>query len=165
MHEKRMRIYLDDHLSMIVGEMELIERCHNSNRQSALGSFLENLLSDLRVQKEIVEKVFHCLEFEVSIQGQLKQGVAWLAEKIGRFKLNDSLLEYSELSRVVELEAMMAIAQERIALWVTLNSLKTLESRFKDFDFSLILMQSELQHDELKTHHHSAITKAFAGEH
>ncbi|TWT62829.1 hypothetical protein [Rubinisphaera italica] len=119
MQEKRMRIYLDDHLSMIVGEMELIERCHNSNRNSELGFFLIQLLSDLRVQKEIVEKVFHCLDFEVSIQGQLKQGAAWLAEKIGRFKLNDSLLEYSDLSRVVELEALLAVTQERIALWVT----------------------------------------------
>jgi len=162
MHEKRMRIYLDDHLSMIVGEMELIDRCHNSNRHSELGFFLKQLLYDLRVQKETVDKVFHCLDFETSIQGQLKQGAAWLAEKIGRLKLNDSLLEYSDLSRVVELEALLAVTQERIALWVTLNSLSVTDVRLKGFDFSLILMQSELQLAELKTHHHSAITKAFA---
>ncbi|HCS52588.1 hypothetical protein [Rubinisphaera sp.] len=160
-----MRIYLDDHFSMIVGEMELIERCHSSNSNSELGYFLKKLLSDLQVQKETVEKVFHCLDFEVSIQGQLKQGAAWLAVKIGRFKLNDSLLEYSDLSRVVELEAMLAVAQERIALLVTLNSLTFTEVLLRDFDFSLMLMQSELQLAELKTHHHSTILKAFAGKH
>ncbi|MBV09106.1 hypothetical protein [Rubinisphaera sp.] len=157
-----MRIYLDDHLSVIVGEMELIERCYNSNRHSELGFFLKQLQSDLRVQKETVEKVFHCLDFETSIQGQLKQGAAWLAEKIGRFKLNDSLLEYSDLSRVVELVALLAVTQERIALWVTLNSLSNTDLRFKDFEFSLILSQSELQLEELKTYHCSAIKKAFA---
>ncbi|HBN77555.1 MAG TPA: hypothetical protein DD473_17445 [Planctomycetaceae bacterium] len=165
MYEKRMRIYLDDHLSMIVGEMELIERSFNSNRHSELGSFLKQFLSDLRAQKEIVERVFQCLDYEVSIQGQLKQGAAWLPEKIGRLKLNDSLLEYSDLSRVVELEAMMAVAQERIALWVTLNSLSITDVRLKDFDFSLFLSQSELQLEELKVHHHSAIKKAFTGKH
>ncbi|WP_339746601.1 hypothetical protein [uncultured Rubinisphaera sp.] len=71
----------------------------------------------------------------MSIQGQLKQGAAWLAVKIGRFKLNDSLLEYSDLSLVVELEAMLAVAQERIGLWVTLNSLTFTEVLLRDFVF------------------------------
>ena len=41
--DQRLRIYLDDHVAIMVGELELVRRCQASNRHSPLGEFLERL--------------------------------------------------------------------------------------------------------------------------
>jgi hypothetical protein len=164
MHEKRIQIYLDDHLAMVIGEIELIERCHRSNEHSELGSFLERLNDDVRGQKGTIEEVLKQLGHESGIQSQLKQGAAWFAEKLGRFKLNDSFLEYSELSRVVELETLAAAAQERIALWDSLDNVTSAEPRCEGITFSMIREQSEKHLDDLKSYRRSASLQAFVDE-
>lgn len=163
MNEKRLHIYLEDHLALMVGESELIERCHGSNQDSELGRFLAELQGHVAKQKTSVEEVLRRMGHENSVPGRLKQGAAWFAEKLGRLKLNDSLLEYSDLSRVVELEGLLAAIQERVALWTSLDAVMNSDSRFGEFDFASMREQSEQQLEELKVHHRSAIQKAFEG--
>ena len=43
--DKELTIYLEDHLAMIVGEMELAERCRNQNPASELARHLEQQLA------------------------------------------------------------------------------------------------------------------------
>ena len=43
MNERRLRIYLDDHLAIMVAEVALIGRCWWSNRRLPLGEFLQQL--------------------------------------------------------------------------------------------------------------------------
>ena len=97
--DQRLRIYLDDHLAIMVGELELVRRCQQSNRRSPLGEFLETLHIDVKAQRSIVNDVMHRVGGKASV---FKGGGAWLAEKMGRFKLNGTLLTYSSLSRVLE---------------------------------------------------------------
>jgi hypothetical protein len=162
MNEQRLYIYLEDHLALIVGEVELIERCHSSNQHSELGRFLKRLQGDVERQKAVVEDILRRLGRDSSVSGKLKQGAAWFAEKLGRFKLNDSLLEYSDLSRVVELEGLMAAIYERIALWTSLDAVINSVGGFEEFAFASLREQSEGQLEELKSHHRSAIQLAFS---
>ncbi len=46
MNEKRLRIYLDDHLALMVGEAELVNRCLGSNQRTSLGDFLQKLANE-----------------------------------------------------------------------------------------------------------------------
>ncbi|WP_145257366.1 hypothetical protein [Planctomycetes bacterium Pan216] len=88
----------------------------------------------------------------------------WFAEKLGRFKPNDSLLEYSDLSRLVELEGLMAANLERIALWMSLDSVIGDNERFETIAIPSMLKQSQEQLEELKVFHRSAVQRAFSGQ-
>ena len=107
MSEQHLNTYLNDHLALLVGEAELAERCRSSNADTELGGFLERLIADLREERRLLHEM---LELLGASPDRLKQGAAWLAEKAGRLKPNNALLKYSELSRLIELEALAAAA-------------------------------------------------------
>lgn len=164
MTDKRLRIYLDDHVALMVAEVELLGRCWWSNRSQPLGEFLQRLEDEVKAQKAIVHDMIVRMVGKKTIESRMKQGAAWLAEKLGRLKLNDSLLTYSPLSRVVELEALSAAAQERIALWDNLDSTVRDDSRLDGITFSLFRDQSQQHLDELNTRRRYAAVEAFVGD-
>ncbi len=93
----------------------------------------------------------------------MKQGIAWFAEKAGRLKLNGSLLTYSELSRLVELETLAAAAQERVAFWDNLDALAGRDSRLGGIDFAFFRDQSQRHLEELNVRRRFAAAEAFVG--
>ena len=164
MIDRRLRIYLDDHLALMVAEVELARRCRKSNRRTQLGEFLQQLENEVGAQKSVVRDVIHRIGGKSTIESRVKQGAGWFAEKLGRFKLNDSLLTYSNLSRVVELEALTAAAQERIALWDSLDSVAGGDSRLEGITFSFFREQSEQHLVELESRRRFAAIEAFRGD-
>jgi hypothetical protein len=161
MKDDRLRIYVNDHLALLVGEIELAQRCQSSNAQSALGDFLAQLVVELKEQRQIAGEVLQKLGGRESL---LKQSAAWFAEKLGRFKLNDSLLTYSSLSRVVELEALAAAAQERVFLWESLEAVAAVDRRLKKFDFAALRVQSKKHITSLGVRRRRAAATAFIDE-
>ena len=161
MNDKRLRIYLDDHLAIIVGEIELAARCHRSNEETRLGDFLKQLESDLADQHSKLKDVIHRLGGKDGIESMVKQSAAWFAEKLGRFKLNDSLFTYSALSRVVELETLAAAAQERVALWDSLAAVAESDRRLQKFDFIALRDQSKKHLTGLNARRRRASVVAF----
>lgn len=164
MNERRLQIYLDDHLALLVGERELAARCHRSNRETRLGAFLEQLESDLADQEATLKQVIHRVGGKDGIESKVKQGAAWFAEKLGRFKRNDSLLSYSSLSRVVELETLAAAAQERVALWDSLAAIAESDRRLKKFDFLALRNESRKHLTKLNARRRRAVAEAFVEE-
>ncbi|HVX59560.1 MAG TPA: hypothetical protein VHC19_03130 [Pirellulales bacterium] len=163
MNEKRLQIYLDDHLALMVGEVELVNRCLGSNRCTPLGDFLQKLAAEVAAQKSVANDI-HChIGGADSLESRVKQGVAWLAEKAGRLKLNGSLLSYSELSRLVELETLAAAAQERVAFWDNLDAVAARDSRLGGIDFAFFRDQSQRQLEELNVRRRFAAAEAFSG--
>lgn len=163
MNEQRLKIYLEDHLAMNIAETELVARCHDKNRRSDLGSFLSRLRSDNLGQRSTIEDVLEFLGHQGSLTGRFKMSVAWFAEKLGRFKVNDSLLHYSDLSRVVELEALAASIQERISLWETMEMIGPEDPRFSTCPFETLRKQSEQHLIELRHLRKTAAAEAFLG--
>jgi hypothetical protein len=163
MNDKRLRIYLDDHLALMVAEGELIGRCWWNNRGTPLGEFLQKLENEVNAQKSIAKDVIHRIGGKATIEGRLKQGAAWFAEKLGRFKLNDSLLRYSDLSRIVELETLAVAAQARIAMWDNFDALANRDSRLEGITFSFFRDQSQQHLDELNSRRRFAAADAFVG--
>jgi len=164
MNEKRLRIYMEDHLALIVAEAELANRCWRSNRKTPLGEFLKQLENEVKAQQSIVKDIIHRIGCKETVESRLKQSAAWMAEKLGRLKLNDSLLSYSDLSRVVELETLAAAAQERIALWDNLHAVEESDSRLQGITFSFFREQSQEHLDELKIRRRMAAVEAFLGK-
>jgi hypothetical protein len=164
MNDKRLRIYLDDHLALMVAEIGLIGRCWWSNRSTPLGEFLQKLENEVKAQKSIVVDMIQRIGGKKTIESRVKQGAAWFAEKLGRLKLNDSLLTYSDLSRVIELEAMSAAAQERIVLWDSIDYVAADDARLEGITFAFFRDQSQQHLDELNLQRREAATEAFVGD-
>lgn len=159
MNDERVRIYVDDQLALVIGEIELAERCHGNNRAGALGEFLARWTGDLKQQRAVMEDVLHRIGTSGNI---LKQGMAWLAEKAGRFKLNDSLFRYSDLSRLVELETLAVGACKRVAFWENLHEFCRRDSRLADINFVGLRDATQKQLDGIHEFRIDAARHAFA---
>jgi hypothetical protein len=161
MNDKRLRIYLDDHSALMVGEIELARRCQSSNRRTPLGNFLERLEVEIQAQQSVVRDVMRRVGGTESV---IKKGAAWAAEKLGRLKLNDTLITYSKLSRVIELETLAMAAQQRAALWDNLAAVAANDQRLTEITFSFFRDQSWEHLEELDRRRRYAAVEAFLGK-
>lgn len=158
MHDQRLQIYLNDHLALIIGEMELVARCVANDQSDALTSFLKQLQASLQDERSIMHELLARIG---GSENRAKQGAAWFAEKLGRLKLNGSLVTYSPLSRVVELEALIAAAVERTALWDTLAVVLDQDARINGIDCATFRDNAEKHLLALHQHRRAAALEAF----
>lgn len=132
MSDTRLRIYLNDHLALAIGEIELVQRCASSNSDGELGDCLRQLELELKAERKVVEDLLRKVG---GTANPIKQGLAWLAEKAGRLKINDELLKYSDLSRLIELDTLSTAASQRQAMWENLQETRAGDERLKEADF------------------------------
>lgn len=150
--------YLNDHLGASVAGIELARRCLSNNRGSELGSFLETFLLVLHEEQVRLRKLIKRLD---ATESMVKKVGGWTIEKIGRLKLNNSFLRYSELSRVIELETLLAGLQAQLSLWSALEQYRSNDRRFEGIDFSQARRQAEETLGKLKEFHSQAAKTAF----
>ncbi|WP_425397133.1 hypothetical protein [Aeoliella sp.] len=152
--QKNLRIYLSDHLALIAGEVELAKRVRRENRETPLSSYLCDYLEALDRQQPEIRRVLSTLGGHPS---RLKQAGSWMVEKLGRLKLNGSLLHYTDLSRVLELEALLLLATARRSMLRTLEAAK-----IEGFDFGAAGAELDDHITTLEEHLKSARHRALA---
>lgn len=124
-------IYLNDHLAGATGGVELARRLRASNRgNDVFGQPLDRICVEIEEDRATLEQVIDRLGFS---QSRVKPAGAWVAEKLGRLKLNGRLRGYSPLSRVLELEGLLIGITGKMALWETLADLEGVERLEIDF--------------------------------
>jgi len=153
-------IYLNDHLGGAVGGVELARRVLRNNRGTRLEADLRRLLDEIEKDRETLEGLIQRLGLPRS---QVKAGAAWLLEKAGRLKPNGRLLEYSPLSRLIELELLATGVEAKRALW---NALKRLEQQGEDFGIELeeLLARAQRQRRLLERKRLEAAAEALGGQ-
>jgi hypothetical protein len=153
-----LRIYLNDHLMGSVGGIELARRCLNSNRGTPLGTFLEQLVQEIVEDRATLEDLMARMEFPAD---RIKVTVATLAEKVARLKLNGSLIGYSDLSRLIELEGLCAGVALKLRLWRALRHIATTDPQLAATDFDPLIERASAQLDGLEHHRLDATRRAF----
>jgi hypothetical protein len=113
-------IYLNDHLAGATGGLELARRALGNNRGTAYEADLARLAREIGEDRATLERLMERLRIPRS---PVKAPLAWALEKVGRLKPNGRLLEYSPLSRVIELELLAGGVETKRALWVTIRAL------------------------------------------
>lgn len=117
----QLEIYLNDHLAGASGGVELARRLRASNRDDAVfGETLSRVCAEIEADRTVLEQVIEGLGYSPS---KVKPAAAWVAEKLGRLKLNGQLRGYSPLSRLIELEGLLIGITGKIGLWQTLAEL------------------------------------------
>ena len=158
MNQKELAIYLNDHLALIVGELELLKRVHKENEKEPLGVLLSRLLAETSQQEAALRVLLERVDVA---ENRLKQAAAWLAEKAGRFKLNGAVTEYSDLSRLVEVEALVVAAMSRVNLWATLSETLSHDEQFRGGNFDHLADQAKRHADELHQQRKAAASRAL----
>jgi hypothetical protein len=117
----QLEIYLNDHLAGATGGVELARRLRASNRDDAVfGATLSRVCAEIEADRTVLEQVIDGLGYS---RDKFKPAAAWVAEKLGRLKLNGQLRGYSPLSRLIELEGLLIGITGKIGLWQTLAEL------------------------------------------
>jgi hypothetical protein len=120
---------------------------------------LERVAAEIEADKAELEGIMAALEIG---QDRVKVVAAWAAEKAGRLKLNGSLLSYSPLSRLVELEGLIVgIAGKRLA-WQALGELAERDARLDRAQLDRLAERAERQLAELRHQHERAALDALA---
>jgi hypothetical protein len=114
---KYLPIYLNDHLTGSTFAVELAGRAAGANRGSELGEFLIGLKLDIESDRGTLEQIMASLGVA---KDPKKRPIAWIAEKLGRLKLNGELLHHSPLSPTVELELLSLGIEGKRLLWLAL---------------------------------------------
>ncbi|AKJ05287.1 hypothetical protein ATI61_102349 [Archangium gephyra] len=153
-----LKIYLNDHLAGSILGLELARRAKAENADNAVGEYLETFERELLEDRSILQSVMSALGFKRDV---LKQGMAWVGEKLGRLKLNGQLTGYSPLSRVVELEGLCLGTEGRLSMWRTLRRLSRKDERLGRFDFSSLIARAEHQRRTLERLRQQSSDEAF----
>jgi hypothetical protein len=145
-NEKLLRIYLQDHLAAATAGRELARRARGSNEGTAYGEALAKLADDIEADRRALEGVIDDLGFGPD---RPKNMTAWAAEKVGRLKLNGQILGYSPLSRMIELEGLLAGVTGKLALWRTLIELAETEPKLDRERLTRLAERAERQQETL----------------
>jgi hypothetical protein len=156
--ERRLEIYLNDHLAGSVAMRELIERRLSNDPGGALGDFLRRFDEELTEDQAQVKTMIARFG---GTENPAKKTLAWLAEKLGRLKMNASLTGYSELSRLEELEFMVIGIRGKLALWTALEAAATTNERLRQFDLGTLRERAQRQMDEAEILRLEAARVAF----
>jgi hypothetical protein len=150
-------IYLNDHLAGATGGVELAERAAENNRDSPLGDFLRRLKEELVDDREAVQALMERLDVK---RNPAKAAAGWVAEKAGRLKTNANLTSYSPLSRLIELEGLMAGSNARYSMFLVLEEMLPDPDAAKDFGERA--KQADRQIARLREHWERAMRDAFS---
>jgi hypothetical protein len=156
--DKLLRIYLNDHLAGATAGCEVARRALSSNKGTVYESFLRDLLNAIEEDKRELESLMHTLGLSAD---RIKVGAAWVAEKIGRLKLNGQLTGYSPLSRVIELEGLLLGVAGKLALWRSLRQIADHDSRLAVTDFDKLITRANEQLEALDEYRLRAAAEAL----
>jgi hypothetical protein len=152
-------IYLNDHLAGATGGVELVRRAGGSNQGAKPGEVLTELCAEIEADRETLERVMKRLDVK---RNTPKVAAAWVAEKLGRLKLNGRLTGYSPLSRLLELEMLQIGITGKIHLWQALEQAQS--AKLAQFDLAGLIERAESQRATIEDLRLNAAREALAEE-
>lgn len=144
---KLLGIYLNDHLAGSVTGIELVKRVLDNNPQGPIAKQMETMLPVLAEDQRTLERLLEAIGVS---QDPLKRTAGWVAEKLGRLKLNGQLTGYSPLSRLIELEGLRLGVEGRLALWRSMAAINDADERLSGYDFDSLAARAEKNRAELE---------------
>jgi hypothetical protein len=157
-NEPALSIYLNDHLAGSIIGFELATRAANNNKGTPMGTFLAQLARDIEQDRRTLEELMSQLGIQKSA---VKGAVAWVAEKMGRLKLNGQIAGYSDLSRLEELEGLSLGVEGKLTLWRNLITVRAKYPPLEDANLEELVARAEDQRAQLERARRDAVAAAL----
>ena len=154
MTRKLLRIYLNDHRAVAYGTLALAERTLGNNRGTPLGNDLQAFIHEQRQDRAELEAIMDRLRLT---RDRIKPVAALVAERVGRLKLNGRLIGYSDLSRLVELDALCLAVDAKLGVWRALRGVHDPDA------IDRLINRAEAQRTMLEGHRLEAARRALGG--
>lgn len=158
MDTRLLSIYLNDHLAGSRAGLELARRSLRSNEGSELGDDLSRIVREIEEDRETLEEL---MELAGARRASVKEGGAWLVERLGRLKMNGRIVGYSPLSRLEELEGLRLGIEGKRSLWTNLSEVRSEVEAWEDVDFAPLIARAEGQIELLEKHRGETVRRAF----
>jgi hypothetical protein len=160
MRDRLLRIYVEDHVALSLGGLRLARRCSAANREGELGRFLGSFVEELAEDRQTLLDLASLLGPSPSLA---KQALVVAGELAGRFKANGRLLGYSDLSRLEELEGLLAGSRARYGLWRLLARVGRRDPRFAGLHLDRLRDRAERHVEALERFRMRAGEQALLG--
>lgn len=148
-------IYLNDHLTGAVGGVALAQR---AARNHPTTSELDRLAREIEEDRHSLLEIMSRMRIR---RTRYKEPVALVAERLGRFKPNGSIVRRSPLSSVVELEAMKIGVTGKLSCWLMLRRLADVDTTVPAEQLDGLIVRAEQQLEAIEQLRISAGTDAF----
>jgi hypothetical protein len=150
--------YLNDHLAGATAGLDLARRTASSNEGTPYGRTLAEIADEIAADREALEEVMARLSIS---RDRVKVIGGWAAEKLGRLKLNGSLLSYSPLSRLLEIEGLSLGVEGKLLLWTSLKVTYADDPRLRGFDLEALIERARSQRRRLERQRRRAAQEAL----
>lgn len=155
--DRYLAIYLNDHLAGATLGVELARRLRSSNSgDPEFGEALARICGEIEADRETLVKLTDRLEIK---RDPVRPVLAKMAERLGRLKLNGRLRGYSPLSRVLELEVLVAGIGGKMQLWNALA--EAFGDSLQGFDFHALAERADRQGQEVEDLHLAAVKRTL----
>lgn len=154
----RLRVYLNDHLAGATAGRDLAERCRASNCGSQLGDFLGGLAAQIEEDRATLERLILALRMPIA---KPKLLLAAVGERLGRLKMNGQLFGYSDLARLIELEALCIGVEGKGSLWRNLEQIADPPPAIRNLPLDDLISRAARQRSDLEEHRRRAARRAF----
>jgi hypothetical protein len=152
-------VYLNDHLAGSAAGTELAEKLRDNNQGTELGNVMAVLHRDIEHDKATLEELMARLEVE---QHPVKEAAGWLLERLSRLRLNPALTGSTELTRLLETEALSLGIEGKLAMWLALKEAAQADQRLAGTDFDRLIERARSQRRTLEPHRVAAALGSFS---
>ena len=154
-----LRVYLNDHLAGAKAGLQLAKDCLDHNPTGPLSIFLSELVTEIEEDHDVLKNVYDRIE---GTENPAKQAMTWVMSKASRLKLEGTFSQYTDLTRLEELEGLSLGVHGKHKLWAALDAACGSDARFSDIDFQALAQRARRQHDQIEHHRLEAARKAFS---
>ncbi|MDQ4031807.1 MAG: hypothetical protein M3332_05880 [Actinomycetota bacterium] len=155
-----LEIYLIDHLAGAAAGTELASKISSQYAGTRFGPFLAELASDIEQDKATLEELMERLGIQRSV---IKQGASWVAEKVSRLKLSETMTGDQDLKRFLEFETLSLGVEGKLSLWRALIEIRDSYPELAPTDLAGLVKRAENQRSILEDHRLQVANAALTG--
>jgi hypothetical protein len=159
-NQKLLHRYLEQHMAGSVAGIEHAKRMAHLEAGSELGQTLQSLIGELEQESQRLRELARHVGADT--KAPVKEGLAWLAEKVARVMVDARVASRSPIARVLDLELMVSAVAGKRALWEALSILGEIDPRLPKPELDQLIAAASAQQETLLRLHRSAVRVAFA---
>lgn len=158
MNDKHLRTYLSDHLAGAEAGLQLAKDCRDHNPEGPYRDFLSELVTAIEEDHKVLQDLYSRVH---SRENPVKKTMTWVLSKMSRLKLENLLFQYTDLTRLEELEGLVLGVRGKLAMWEALEAACASDERFRDIDFHQLQDRARQQLEQLEKYRRKAARTAF----
>jgi hypothetical protein len=155
---KGLETYLNDHLAGAAAGSELASKISSEHASTRFGPFLAELARDIEQDKVTLEGLMERLGIQ---QSPVKQAAGWIAEKVSRLKLSETMTGDHDLKRLLEFETLSLGIEGKLSMWRALIEVSDSHPELAVIDLGRLAKRAESQRSTLEDHRLQVATEAL----